>query len=74
MANADKRLMCAVGNDGSVYALEKLPRYEAANAAHGYTDKLRNAPNPNEYPDEYVAFTEWFYTSLRIYGFRYKRG
>ena len=72
--NENTMLMSAVGNNGTVYTLEKLPNYEAAKVTHKYRAALEYMPDPTADPEGYISFIDQFYYSLREYGFIYRKG
>jgi hypothetical protein len=72
--NPAMEVMSVVGHNGSVYALERLPDYEAANALFSFVEAVSNAPYPLADIDGHIAFVESFYVSLRKFGFVYRKG
>jgi hypothetical protein len=66
----------AVGHDGSVSVLEKLPNYNAAKAIHEYIktlDKVDNIIDADANRADIVIAIETFLNSLNSYGFKYRR-
>jgi hypothetical protein len=74
ISNANTIIMRAVGNDGAVYSLEKLPDYEAASAIHAFIEAVKKAPDPVSDIEEYIRYTEKTYTAMLQYGFVYRKG
>ena len=72
--NPMTKIMCAVGNNGTVYTLEKLPEFEAANAVRVFMDAHVNILDPKITLIEHIEYTETFYTSTVKYGFLYRKG
>jgi hypothetical protein len=74
MENPMTEIMCAVGNNGIIYTFEKLPGFEAANAAREFISAQKNAPYYKDDYKGYVNFADNFYTSIQNYGFKYRIG
>ncbi len=74
ISNANTIIMRAVGNNGTVYSLEKLPEYEAANAIHAFIESVKKAPDPASNTEEYIRYADTVYTSIQKYGFIYRKG
>jgi len=74
ISNPNTKAMYAVGHDGVVYSLEKLPFCEAANAIHVFIDAAKNAPNPKENLNKFVDFIDEVYTAIHKFGFVYRKG
>jgi len=68
--------LTAVGHDGTVSILEKLPGYDTAGVRHKYMGTISNleaALSNGEQHGEVSNITEQFLSSLSEYGFRYRR-
>ena len=74
ITNQNTMMMCAVGHDISVYTLEKLPGFEAANAIHTIIDAARKAPDPRIDLNGHIEFVIEVYKSIQKYGFVYREG
>jgi hypothetical protein len=74
ISNANTIAMRAIGNNGAVFSLEKLPEYEAANAIHAFIEAVKRAPDPAVDMEEYIRYADSVYNAIQEYGFVYRKG
>lgn len=63
----------AVGNDGSLFTLEKLQSYDVSAVGRYYNDVKHKKPNSETDPDGAVRFMEEFCEYMNGHGFIYRR-
>ena len=63
----------AVGNDGSLFTLEKRPNYDVSAVAYYFSTVEHEMPDPQKDPCEMVRFMENFCNHMNGCGFIYRK-
>lgn len=74
LENGELEVMFAIGNDGSVYMLEKMYDYNAIGFADKYLNIEKDHPKMMDSPSEYVKAIKEFLEDVEQYGVRYYEG
>ena len=66
------RVITAVGNDGSLYAIEKTAEFEFAGMYQALRRAMQATPDYLDSPDKYLKMVRDFLTGGKSYGIRYQ--
>ena len=71
ISNGDTMIMSAVGNNGSLYVLEKTEEYNAAGFIRYLHETVLSHPDSTTSPEKYIQFMEDLLKGVNEYGVTY---
>ena len=68
------KILCVVGNNGTVYSIEKTEEIDFAGLYHLLKEAIKAEPNFKKGPQQYVDFMEKILKGAEQYGYKYRKG